>query len=225
MAITIRLCCVCGAEMEARRASKKTCGDTCTKRLQRSARRVPTVMPDNNPTLQKENKMTVLKKVTQAEKLAVQETATKLYMGRLEGHDIDISAQPDSRGNYPRRYFRGAIVQFTATGVDECLALVMEKAALGYTLSTIPTQVLGAAHFVHMVKPNAETAIQITEECREAEEKLIRHIEAQNNAIIAKQVAARKTVELHRLALAAKAEDEALDARLLAEVRTALGAK
>lgn len=165
---------------------------------------------------------TVLKTVTKADIQEVKEAAERLYMGRVGGYAEDFLAQPDRHGNYPRRMFRGALEEFTATGVNALLDLIFDKISQGYKRSETPTSTIGQLYLTYLIKPDAVIAEELVEEFKEAERSLRASIERVNEEIVAKTVAQRKAQVLKERGEAAKAADAALEAELEAEVRAAL---
>lgn len=169
--------------------------------------------------------MSVLKKVTTSEITQAKEEAKALYLNRLEGNDVDITAEADARGNFPRRWFRGAISDFTVTGIDALLPLVAEKLAQGFKLSGVPTYVLGPVHTVHMIKPDAAIALDLKDEYADAEAALKARVEAQNAVIVEKEVQAMIQRELSIKAKQVIQEEQDMATRIRAEVLAALGVK
>lgn len=169
---------------------------------------------------------TVLKTVTKADIQAVKDDAQQKYLTRVEGHDVDFQGQPDASGNLPRRWFKGAIVEFVAsTGPDELLDIVLKKIGEGWTRSTTATTSIGAAYFnVYLMKPTAQQQEDLKVLYAEAEAKLRAMVEVANEAVIERQVelyianAARLKAEQ----LAKEALEEA--AAIREEVEQALGA-
>lgn len=153
--------------------------------------------------------------------------AENLYMNRTEGFSEIFDARPDASGNLPRKFYRGAVVEFTAGSVDALLDLVITKMSQGWKRSAAPTTNIGTTFFLtYLVKPDSEIQSDLIEELKDAEAVLRERIEKENEAIIAKTVAQRKVQVLRQREEAAKAADEALEAELEAEVRAALkGAK
>lgn len=225
MADVSRLCKHCQAPFQSKTARALYCSRRCNKEYHRSPERKLVTLPEHTQSQDKEYNMTVLKKITQNQLDEAYEMARQLYLGRIDGFDYDYLAPADSKGNFPRKHFRGALVQLTTSSLDALLAVVLGNAAQGYRLSSVPTVVLGSAHTVYMLKPEAQVTAQLKEVRQEVEAALQIEIEKQNDKIIAATVAQRKATELRKRADAAKAADDALEAGLLAEVRAALGAK
>ncbi|WP_413705303.1 hypothetical protein [Pseudomonas sp. Pseusp16] len=148
--------------------------------------------------------------------------AERDYLSRVGGHDVIFGAEPDERGNLPRKLFRGARVEFTATGINALLDLVFEKVAQGYKRCDTEATSYGIEHFVYLLKPEAEIQADLVFVLREAEDELRARVEKANEEIIANTVAQRKAQVLKEREEAAKAADAALEAELEAEVRAAL---
>lgn len=169
--------------------------------------------------------MNVLKKVTKEAIAAVKADATARYHERLEGFAEDLTATPDANLNYPRKFLRGAIVEFTTQFVDPLLKFVIEKVSAGWKLGPVPTHYTATVFTTYLIKPDAEIEADLKLEHEEAEAKLKSDIEKENEVIIATQVALRKATVLRQREEAARKADLQLEADLEAEVRAALGAK
>lgn len=169
--------------------------------------------------------MSVLNKVTREDIAAAKAQATALYMNRVEGHAEDWAAGQDSQGNFPRRFLRGAIQDFTTQFADPLLQLVTTKVAKGYKLSEMSTVQVGTVYTVFLAKPEADITADLKLEHEEAEAALKAKVDRENDAIIATQVALRKASVLRQREQALHDADKQLEAELLAEVRAALGAK
>jgi hypothetical protein len=176
--------------------------------------------------MEKQNmKQQVLKTVTTQGIQAVKDEAKHIYMQRVEGHDVDFQGQPDESGNLPRRWMRGAIVEFVAShGVDELLDLVLTKLGEGWTRSSTPTYCVSSTLFnVWLVKPADQQEEDLKALYAEAEAKLKAQVEQENELIIEREVklqlenAARKKAEQE-----AKEAEEAA-ATIRKEVEAALG--
>ncbi|MGC3895184.1 hypothetical protein [Pseudomonas urmiensis] len=163
----------------------------------------------------------LMKKVTKQMIVDAKAEAERLYMGRLDGYSEDYAATPVN-GRLPRRHFRGAVQEFSVLTADEMLKLVVGKLNEGYSLSEIPTQVIGQAYIAYLVKPEAVRAEELKEEHKEAETKLHAAVAAENEAIIQRTFEQRVATERRKREEAAKAAQEAEEAALMAEVRAAL---
>jgi len=144
------------------------------------------------------------------------------YYNRVGGYAEDFQGQPDRHGNLPRKLYRGAQVEFTATGINAFLDLIFEKVSQGYKRSDTPNTNSGIQFYTYLVKPEAEIQVDLVEVLKEAETELRARVERANEAIIADTVAKRKAQVLKEREEAAKAADAALEAELEAEVRAAL---
>lgn len=167
----------------------------------------------------------VLKKVTAKDIQAVKEEVESLYTNRVEGYDVDFQGVSDASGNLPRRFFRGARVEFVAsTGPDELLDIVLAKIGEGWTRSTTATTSIGAAYFnVYLMKPTAQQQEDLRVLYAEAEAKLRAKVEVVNEAIIERQVELHiaNAARLKAEQLAKEAQEEA--ATIREEVEQALG--
>lgn len=148
--------------------------------------------------------------------------AERAYRSRVGGYDVIFGAEPDERGNLPRKLFRGAQVEFTAMGVNALLDLVFERIEQGYKRSDAPTTSVGQLYLTYLIKPDAEIQADLAEEFKEAEAALKAKVEQANEEIIAHTVAQRKAQVIRDREAAAKLADEQLEAELDAEVRAAL---
>ncbi len=167
--------------------------------------------------------MTVLMKVTKEATAAAKAQATKLYMDRVEGHDIDWAAGQDEHGNYSRKLFRGAISSFTVQYIDPLLKLVTGKLSEGWKLSAVGTEQAVYVYTVYLVKPDADIAADLILEHAEAVAALTAKVEKDNAEIVERQIALR--IESEARAKAAQlAKDELEQAnRIRREVEDALG--
>lgn len=168
---------------------------------------------------------TVLATVTKQMIAECKADAERDYMGRVGGYAEDFQGQADRHGNFPRRMFLGAQVEFHAKGVNALLDLVFDKVGQGYKRCATDATNYGIDYIVYLVKPDAEIQSDLVVVLKEAESELRAQVEKANEAIILDQVAKRKAQVLKEREEAAKAADAALEAELEAEVRTALGAK
>ncbi|CAI8959153.1 hypothetical protein [Pseudomonas sp. IT-P218] len=167
----------------------------------------------------------VLKTVTAQHIQAAKDEAKHLYMQRVEGHGVDFQGQADESGNLPRRWMRGAIVEFVAShGVDELLDLVLAKMGEGWTRSSTPTYCVSSTFFnVWLMKPVDQQEEDLKALYAEAEAKLRARVAHENEEIVEREVqlqlanAARKKAEQE----AKEAEETA--ATIRKEVEAALG--
>ncbi|CAG8865287.1 hypothetical protein PS627_01199 [Pseudomonas fluorescens] len=164
---------------------------------------------------------TLMKKVTKQDIGAAKLEAERLYLGRLDGHGEDFTATPVN-GRLPRRHFRGALEEFAVLTADTMLKLVVDKLQEGYGLSGVPTQVVGQAYTVYLVKPESVRAEELKEEYKEVEAKLQAAVAAENEAIIQNTYEQRLATERRKREEAAKAAEQAEKESLMAEVRAAL---
>jgi hypothetical protein len=152
--------------------------------------------------------------------------AERAYFARVGGYAEDFQVQPDKHGNYPRKFFRGARVEFTALGVNALLSVMFEKLSEGYKRCDTEATSFGMQHMFYLEKPDSEIQTDLIEVFKEAEAELRARVEQANEAIISDTIAKRKLQVLKEREEAARAADEALEAELEAEVRAALkGAK
>lgn len=168
----------------------------------------------------------VLTQVTKTMITECRAEAERAYTNRVEGHDVVFGAEPNHLGQLPRKFYRGARVQFTVTGINALLDLIFEKVAQGYKRCDTPTTNSGIIYFTYLEKPDDEIKADLVLELIEAEEALRERVDKANEAIIADTIVKRKAQVLREREEAAKAADEALQAELEVEVRAALkGAK
>lgn len=137
---------------------------------------------------------------------ALQEANKAAYAQRVSKHDVDLSKPADSRGNYPRAFMQGAIVELSAKSLFEFIGQYEALREQGYTRSVVSEHAIGTAFFGCMVKP---AAIQ-------AEELVL------ENARI--EADYRAAVEANALAAAEKEAEEEL-AAIEAEVQATLAAE
>lgn len=132
------------------------------------------------------------------------------YAIRLTGFDTDMSAEPDSRGNFPRKYFLGAIEQITERSLLMAVGKLQEFLDKGYKLfisHTAVPQVVPAtgAAILYLTKPEALQADDKAKITAEVTAKYTAEIDAHNENVFAQE------------AQALKAEEAAVAAQLRAE--------
>jgi hypothetical protein len=179
-----------------------------------------------NPLSYKEsNQMTIQSVPTKAQIQEAKDAATFAYLNRLDGISEDYSAEPNARGDYPRKRFMGALESFTYPYVDAMVRDLAVKLSEGYTLSEVVTQSVGVVQIIVLTKPEAlvTEALKIIQAEAEAElkSKMLKaatvQIEAEIQAAVAKQIAEEAAAEQ-----AAKAAQRA---RIERDIRTAHGLK
>jgi hypothetical protein len=128
------------------------------------------------------------------------------YANRVSGGTEDYTQPANARGDYPRVYMHGALVEVVATSLFAYLTQYETLRAEGYTRSAVTEHSVGAAYFGHMVKPEALQAEELAKE------------DARIEAVY------RKQVEANALAAAEKEAAEEL-AAVEAEIQTTLAAE
>lgn len=133
------------------------------------------------------------------------------YAIRLTGFDIDTTAIADSRGNFPRKHFLGAIEQIVERSLIGAMAVLQQRLDDGYKLflhNTMHPEVTNVgAGILYVKKPEAlqvedakQIAAQITAEYEAS-------ISAHNQRVYVQEAAALKAEEA-AIAAQLKAEDE-----------------
>lgn len=152
------------------------------------------------------------------------------YAIRTTGFDTDISAEPDSRGNFPRKLFLGAIEQITERSLLMAIGRLQELLDEGYKLFVSHTAVpqvvpsTGAA-ILYLTKPEALQAEDKAKIIAEVTAKYTADIDAHNEKVFAQEAEALKTEEA-AIAAQLRAEDEQraqadLDKRVRARMKGA----
>jgi hypothetical protein len=131
------------------------------------------------------------------------------YAIRLTGHDIDYTANPDARGNLPRKHFLGAIEQITERSLIVAMGVLQQHLDHGYKLflhNTMPPEItkVGAA-ILYVVKPEAVQA----EDAKKIAEQITAEYEV--------SIAAHNDKVFAQEAIALRAEEAAIAALLRAE--------
>lgn len=152
------------------------------------------------------------------------------YAIRTTGFDTDMSAEPDSRGNFPRKLFLGAIEQITERSLLMAIGKLQECLDKGYKLFVSHTAVpqvvpsTGAA-ILYLTKPEALQAEDKANIIAEMTAKYTADIDAHNERVFAQEAEALKAEEA-AIAAQLKEEDAArvqadFDKRVRARVKGA----
>lgn len=132
------------------------------------------------------------------------------YAIRTTGFDTDMSAEPDSRGNFPRKLFLGAIEQITERSLLMAIGRLQELLDEGYKLFVSHTAVpqvvpsTGAA-ILYLTKPEALQAEDKANIIAEMTAKYTADIDAHNERVFAQEAEALKAEEA---AIAAQLKEE-----------------
>jgi hypothetical protein len=158
----------------------------------------------------------ILKKIDTKELQFLIECEMAAYAIRLTGHDIDDTAEPDHRGNYPRKFYLGAIEQIIERSLILAMGELQKRLDQGYKLflSNIlsPEVTAVGAGILYVEKPEALQAEDAKMIVEEVTAKYHADIEVHNQMVYVQEAAALKAEEL-AIAAQIKAEDEALAAQ------------
>ncbi|WP_413791213.1 MULTISPECIES: hypothetical protein [unclassified Pseudomonas] len=85
------------------------------------------------------------------------------YTIRLDGVDIDTSAQPDTLGNFPRKHFLGAIEQIVGRNLFFAMSILQERLEQGYKIflshTCTPDITHTGAGILYVTKPEAPALV------------------------------------------------------------------
>jgi hypothetical protein len=101
-----------------------------------------------------ENQIMTFNQTTLAQ---LKQDAVTSYKNRTHGYDLDYTAEPNARGDYPRKMFLGAEVSTVVAYQAQLIPTYIEYASKGYTYSqtgTIPLSSAGSAQ-IYFYKPEA----------------------------------------------------------------------
>ncbi|VVP92120.1 hypothetical protein PS914_03228 [Pseudomonas fluorescens] len=169
--------------------------------------------------------MTIQSAPTKTQIQEAKDVATLAYANRESGYTEDYSAEPNTKGDFPRKFFHGALESFTYPYVDALVRDLAVKLSEGYTLSSVTTQSVGVVQIIVLTKPQSVQAEELkivhAETEAELKDKMAKaasvQIEAEIQAAITKQIAEEAAAEQ-----AAKAAQRA---RIERDIRTAHGLK
>ncbi|MDF3164491.1 hypothetical protein P3C24_26510 [Pseudomonas proteolytica] len=166
--------------------------------------------------------MSILRKETKQELLALKEAATASYRNRQHGYD-EFAGTDEKTGRAIGKMVTGAYVAELVLTPAEIIPRYLAKIAEGYTLhehGTIPYA--GATHYIYFYKPEAQQRADIKALHLEVEAKYREEIEEHNNSVVTRQVALEEAnidrqVE-KELAAERQAQRDAIEARIRAEL-------
>src|SRR5471030_562865 len=156
---------------------------------------------------------------------AIQETNKAAYAQRASKHDEDITKPADARGNYPRVFMHGAIVEVSGNSLFTFLNEYEVLREQGYTRSAVTEHAIGSAYFGFMEKPATLQAEELVQEGARIEADYHAAVEA--NALDAAELEASEelaAIEAEVQAALAVEQAErvaAIRARILGEKATA----
>ncbi|MDD1975218.1 hypothetical protein [Pseudomonas tussilaginis] len=171
-------------------------------------------------------KTTTLKKADAKELQFLIDCELAAYAIRLTGHDVDYTASPDARGNFPRKLFLGAIEQIVERSLIGAVGVLQQRLDQGYKLflSNIcsPEVTAVGAGILYVEKPDAVKAEDIQNITNQITTKYHADIDAHNEKVLAEQAAAEKLAlekEVNcRLAIKQEEERQAMLAIVMAEL-------
>ncbi|ABA75230.1 hypothetical protein K7459_12815 [Pseudomonas fluorescens] len=155
------------------------------------------------------------------------------YAIRLDGVDIDTSAQPDTLGNFPRKHFLGAIEQIVGRNLFFAMSILQERLEQGYKIflshTCTPDITHTGAGVLYVTKPEAlqdkDKAKIITEVTATYEADIDAHndkvFEQERAAMLIEEEEARKAV----LAEEARKVEADIEKRVQQRLRGMRGAK
>jgi hypothetical protein len=91
----------------------------------------------------------------------LKQDAVTSYKSRTHGYDLDYTAEPNARGDYPRKMFLGAEVFTVVAYQAQLIPTYIEYASKGYTYSqtgTFPLSSAGSAQ-IYFLKPEAPQVV------------------------------------------------------------------
>jgi hypothetical protein len=170
--------------------------------------------------------MTNLKKADPRELQSLIDCELAAYAIRLTGYDVDSTATPDARGNFPRKLFLGAIEQIVERSLISAMGALQQRLDQGYKLflSNIlyPEVTAVGAGILYVSKPEAVQAEDVKKITEEITTKYHTEIEAHNEKVMAEQAAAEKLAldkeVSRRLAIKQEDERQAMLAVVMAEL-------
>ncbi|PKA72875.1 hypothetical protein ATI02_5976 [Pseudomonas baetica] len=131
---------------------------------------------------------------------ALQEANKTAYAQRVSKHDFDMTKPANARGNYPRVFMHGAIVEVNGKSLSEFLTNYEALRAEGYSRSAVTEYAVGIALFGFMAKPAELQAEELVKENARIEDDYRAAVEA--NA----QKAAEKEAEEELAAIEAEVQ-------------------
>lgn len=133
------------------------------------------------------------------------------YAIRVDGVDIDVSAEPDARGNFPRKHFLGAIERIAERNLIGAMAALQQRQEQGYKLflDTVltPSVATNGVATLYVTKPEAIQAEEKAKVIAEVTTKYTADIDAHNERVFAQEAEALKAEEA-AIAAQLRAEDE-----------------
>ena len=169
--------------------------------------------------------MTIQSIPTKVQIQEAKEAATHAYLNRESGYGEDYSAEPNAKGDFPRKFFHGALESSTHPYVDDLVRKLAVKLSEGYTLSEVVTQSIGVVQIVVLTKPEAVQAEEIKIVHSEAEAELKARMLSAANKQIEVEIQAAITKQIAEEEAAAQAAKTAQRARIERDIRTAHGLK
>lgn len=151
------------------------------------------------------------------------------YAIRITGHDIDLSAQPDARGNFPRKLYLGAIEQITERSLIVAMGELQRRLDQGYTLflsNILSPEVthVGAA-ILYVAKPESIQAEDAKKIAVEVESAYNASIKAHNNKVRIQDDKDYEAEVARRLAVKLEEERQAMLDLVIAEMAIESAAK
>jgi hypothetical protein len=135
--------------------------------------------------------MKELRIYNQTELNSIIEIELKAYNSRLEGHATDYSQPANARGDFPRKLFKGAIVQLCNRTLNGALGELSEHLAEGYTLFLhnilSASCINGTTTTLYVRKPEAVVAVDVELITKELTEQYYQEIDSYNKTILAEQ--------------------------------------
>lgn len=169
---------------------------------------------------------TTLKKADAKELQFLIDCELAAYAIRLTGHDVDYTATPDARGNFPRKLFLGAVEKIVERSLIGAMGVLQQRLDQGYKLflSNIlsPEVTAVGAGIIYVSKPEAVQAEDIKNISNQIKSTYHAEIETHNEKVMAEQAAAEKLAldkeVSRRLAIKQEEERQAMLAVVIAEL-------
>lgn len=168
-----------------------------------------------------------IRKANKEELQAYIDAELACYAIRVDGVDIDVSAEPNSRGDFPRKHFLGAIEQIAERTLIGAMGVLQQRQEQGYKLFLdavlTPSVAFNGVAILYVTKPEAVQAEDKAKVIAEVTAKYTADIDAHNEKVFVQEAQALKAEEA-AIAAQLRAEDEQrekadFDKRVVARMR------
>lgn len=159
----------------------------------------------------KTTRTTILRKSNKAELAALQEEAKLRFMNTPHGYDAYAGTDPKT-GRAIGAWVEGAYIAETVVPVTEALNVYNKKLEEGYTLHELGMQPYFTSVQIYFYRPQAELDAALATIYKQVNDDYVASIQAENDAIIERQVQLLMAAEENK-----KAEQKALEQQQEAE--------